>query len=317
MPTLSPTMTFDDASKAVLTFLQDRIPMGFWAVTRMENGNQTYLHLDDRGYGLEKGGSHLFADSFCINMLADKGPRVAPDVAEVPIYRDSKVAQAVKIGAYAGIPINEADGSLFGTLCGINMDPLDPQVVEEQLLLELLCQLLSMVLTADRARDQAARAAAAAELAADTDPLTGLYSRHAWNEIIAAEEAHQDKFADPTVIAIVDLDLLKRVNDEQGHEAGDEYIRQASAALRTATPEGTPVARLGGDEFALLLRDTTEQHAQAVVDGLYRALADAGVAGSIGWAPYTVIAGFPGAMEAADERMYEAKRRRRSTAAVA
>jgi diguanylate cyclase len=314
MPTLSPTMSFDEAARAVVTFLHERIPMGFWAVTRMENGNQTYLHLDDRAYGLEQGGSYPFADSFCINMLADKGPRVAPDVGRVPVYRDSKAAQDVPIGAYAGVPINEADGSLFGTLCGINMDPLDPTIVEEQGLLELLCQLLGMVLVADRARDQALRVAVAAKAAAETDPLTGLYSRHAWNEIIAAEEERQRKYADPTVIAIVDLDLLKRINDEQGHAAGDAYIQAAGQALRDAAPSESPVARLGGDEFALLLRDTTAQDAHGVVEGLYRSLAEAGVAGSIGWAPYTVITGFPGAMEVADERMYAAKRERRRSA---
>ena len=314
MPTLSPTMSFDEASRAVVAFLHERLPMGFWAVTRMENGNQTYLHIDDRAYGLETGGSHLFADSFCINMLADKGPRVAPDVAQVPVYRDSNVAQAVRIGAYAGVPITEADGSLFGTLCGLNMDPMDPAIIEEQSLLELLCQLLSMVLVADRGRDQAVRAAIAAKAAAETDPLTGLYTRHAWNEVIAAEEDRQRKYADPTVIAIVDLDLLKRINDEQGHAAGDAYIQAAGQALRDAAPTESPVARLGGDEFALLLRDTTAQNAHDVVEGLYRALADAGVAGSIGWAPDTVIEGFPGAMEAADERMYAAKRERRRAA---
>lgn len=158
----------------------------------------------------------------------------------------------------------------------------------------------------------AVRAAFEARLAADTDPSTGLYSRHAWNDVIATEKAHQATYADPTVIAMVDLDQLKRINDEQGHAAGDAYIRSAGHALRAAAPEGTPVARLGGDEFALLFRQTNAIDAAGIVDGLHRGLRDAEVAGSIGWAPYTVIAGFPGAMEEADARMYAAKSERRA-----
>lgn len=118
MPTLSPGMSFDDAARAVLTFLRERLPMGLWSVTRHENGPQTYLHLDDQAYGLERGGSPAWEDSFCIKMIAGEAPRVAPDGSEIPIYRDQPGAQQIPIGAYAGIPILDDDGELFGTLCG-------------------------------------------------------------------------------------------------------------------------------------------------------------------------------------------------------
>ena len=130
--------------------------------------------------------------------------------------------------------------------------------------------------------------------------------------MLRGQEERFRRLADPTVLAMLDLDMLKSVNDTQGHAAGDEYIRQAASALRGAVRAGDAVARLGGDEFGILMTGCDEADADARVDDIYRALERAGVAGSVGWAPITVVRGLPAALAEADEAMYAAKRRRRS-----
>ena len=313
LPAFSPLMTFEDAARAVLVHLTEQVPMGLWAVTRVENGRQSYLYLDDNAYGLVEGGSHSWEASFCIHMAAGTAPPVAPDASLVPQYASAGVNSAVRIGAYAGSPIREADGTLFGAICGIDPEVNeDPRLRDAGPLLLLLGQLLSMVLVANRARQEAAAMATEHGLAAETDVLTGLYNRRAWERLLEEELSRFNQLGDPTVIAMTDLDFLKAVNDELGHAAGDDYIRRAGTALASSVRPGDVVARLGGDEFGLLLRHCDESAAQGRIDDLYLGMEEVGVASSVGWAPITILRGLPAALAEADEAMYAAKRSRRS-----
>jgi diguanylate cyclase (GGDEF)-like protein len=306
--------SFDTAARLVLDHLRSHVPMAVWAVTRTENGRQTFLHADaDNVYDIRRGGSHPWQDSFCIRMAAGEGPAVAPDAQAVPAYAAAAVNRTRTIGSYGGAVICEPDGALFGAICGISPDAtaLDGALAEAGPLLVLLGRLLTMVLGAERARDEAAAAVLEATLSAETDALTGVYNRRAWERVCRDEEQRFERFADPTVAVVVDLDLLKQVNDTQGHASGDRYIQRAAAALRDAVRTCDVVARLGGDEFAVLLRGCPSSRAEQAVARMYDALAAAGVAGSIGWSPITVVRGFPAALAEADAAMYVAKAARR------
>ena len=294
------------------------MPLAFWSVTRVENGRQTYLYLDENGYDLPQGGSNLWEDSFCIHMAAGRAPAVAPDATAVPLYAAAAAKAGATVGAYAGSVISEPDGELFGVICGI--DPKvhtdDPRLVAAGPLLQLLGQLLSMVLAADRARDRASTELSMAHLVAETDSLTGLFNRRAWDRLVLEQEARFVKYADPTVAVMLDLDMLKRINDTHGHAAGDEYIRAAGIALRKAVRRSDFTARLGGDEFGVLMVGCTEAEAAVAVTRIYAEFAAADVAGSVGWAPITVLRGFPAALAEADAAMYAAKRERRASRTV-
>lgn len=315
LPAMSADIGFDVAARIVLDYLNTNIPLALWSVTRVENGRQTFLYVDeDNGYAKPRGDSHLWEDSFCIHMAAGRAPAIAPDAQAVPVYAAAGVNATAAIGTYAGAVINEPTGELFGAICGL--DPSthldDAALTAAGPTLALLGQLLTMVLATDRARDHAAMVLLESQLAAETDALTGLHNRRAWDRILAEEEERFLRLADPTAAAMVDLDLLKAVNDTQGHAAGDRYIQAAAVALKQSVKDDDAVARLGGDEFAILMRQCTEQQAAIAVDRINDHLQESGVAGSLGWAPITVVKGFPAAIAEADAAMYAAKRDRRS-----
>jgi diguanylate cyclase (GGDEF)-like protein len=85
----------------------------------------------------------------------------------------------------------------------------------------------------------------------ETDDLTGLYNRRGfWNHAAA----HLGGDPAGSVLAFLDLDGLKELNDTHGHAVGDATIRAVARALRQVAGPDEVVARLGGDEFAVLLR---------------------------------------------------------------
>lgn len=305
---------FERASRDVLGYLHEHVPLAMWAVTRVENGRQTYLTVKDTAYGLEPAGSHPWLASFCIHMASGRGPMIAPDAQAVPLYAAAAVNDLIPIGAYAGAAIEDVDGSLFGAICG-----LDPQLKGElpdvAPLLGLLSRLLSVALTADRQAQRLARTALEERLRADVDALTDVYSRGAWDRLLVEEASLFQVTADPTAIVVVDLDSLKLTNDRDGHGAGDALLVRAARAISSAVRSHDPVARLGGDEFAVLLRECTEVAASEREADIRRALHDAGVAASLGVACARPGQGLRAAQHAADAAMYEDKRAHQRRAA--
>lgn len=82
------------------------------------------------------------------------------------------------------------------------------------------------------------------------DPLTGLYNRHAFE--CRLEELIVD--GKPFALVLADLDRFKAVNDEFGHQAGDQVLKEVAARLAPVLRKGDFAARLGGDEFVIILR---------------------------------------------------------------
>lgn len=193
----------------------------------------------------------------------------------------------------------------------LDPEPKSADLAEQAPLLRLLSMLLATILDADLQRTAQTKALEWAALAAETDAMTGLLNRRGWDRYIELEEARYRRFGDPGGVIIVDLDRLKDVNDTQGHAAGDRYIQLAGEVIRYAVRAGDVVARLGGDEFGVLAGNLLPAGCELLVERLMAAFERVGVAGSIGHAFYTVVAGFPGAVAGADAAMYEQKERRR------
>ncbi|MFI5259723.1 MAG: diguanylate cyclase domain-containing protein [Candidatus Limnocylindrales bacterium] len=99
---------------------------------------------------------------------------------------------------------------------------------------------------------------------AETDALTGLLNRGAFDDRLAAMVG--DQRSQPLVMLMLDLDGFKHYNDVHGHPAGDALLRHAGKAITASVRERDLCFRYGGDEFALLLPSTDSETAIAIAE---------------------------------------------------
>ncbi|MEO8672390.1 MAG: sensor domain-containing diguanylate cyclase [Tahibacter sp.] len=256
-----PYVDFAAASRGVLEYLQRHVPLGLWMVTRTDGQQWVVLSADDRGYGVKVGDVLPYAESLCAQRIESNGPSIAPDVELVPVYRDAPARRRAPIGAYVSFPLERDDGTLFGTLCAIHPQPRDSALLREEDLIGLLARQLATVLHFDLARSDAWQLALRHETAAMTDALCEVLNRRGWDHVCAREEERARALGTPLSVIAVDLDGLKRINDAQGHAAGDAILRRASQRLGDAAAHAH-VARIGGDEFGIVLADCALAEAQ-------------------------------------------------------
>ncbi len=163
---------------------------------------------------------------------------------------------AYETGPYAASTTAEQELFLGQIMSGINGAIGKGAVLIAALCLFSFSIMLSNFSVVRKREEESNRRASAAHNIANTDPLTGVKSKHAYVTKEAELNALlQDGTLTELGIVVCDVNGLKQVNDTQGHKAGDEYIRSA-CRLICRLFKHSPVYRIGGDEFVVLLQGT-------------------------------------------------------------
>lgn len=256
------SLSFEDACRQVIEHLKAQVPFACWSVSRFDGRSQVHLVLDDDHYGLRAGDSQPWEQTFCRHMTAGLAPQVAPDAMAVPRYAAAAAAAGMRIGSYAGVPILDGDGALFGTLCGFDPGVRDDELRGHAPLLQLMAALLSRMAHVERERDDATAAVEELRWSARLDPLTGLTARAAFLDALAVAAARAGGAGSPAALVLVGLDV-DAVVDTHGHAtAGRVLVGVAERLAATLHPLDT-AARLDGGEFAVLLHDAADLEATA------------------------------------------------------
>jgi diguanylate cyclase (GGDEF)-like protein len=108
-----------------------------------------------------------------------------------------------------------------------------------------------------------------------TDPLTGLFNRRHFNEVLEREVDRHVRHAQSLSLLIMDLCGFKAVNDTYGHPAGDGVLVQVSAEIRSRLRRTDLAFRIGGDEFAVVLPQTDHEGAASVARDLCQQIREA------------------------------------------
>lgn len=271
---------------------------------------------------LPEGLSLPWADTLCKRAL-DEGRAVTDDVPAH--WRDSGAAASLGIQSYASTPVI-ADGSVCGTLCAASVRRLG--VAEDaRALFQLFARLIGQQIERERlvARLMEANNRLAAQ--ASTDPLTGLPNRRLLLSELGRMLARGQRERTYVLVAVIDLDEFKAINDTHGHVAGDRFLGSMAQRLQGALRATDLLARLGGDEFVALgpgphLNEDADTAAHVWAERLTASTVGRIEAGDVAveysGASVGVVAIRPGqadaetALSLADAEMYATKRHRRA-----
>ena len=103
---------------------------------------------------------------------------------------------------------------------------------------------------------------------ATTDSLTGLHNRRFLDENLGSIFSLAKRHDDPLCLVLLDVDFFKQINDEHGHAAGDEVLKQLADLIRDGIRDSDTSARMGGDEFAFVLPRTNVQQGAVFANNL-------------------------------------------------
>jgi diguanylate cyclase (GGDEF)-like protein len=156
---------------------------------------------------------------------------------------------------------------MWGMLAVAGYDPSTFDRDDEQTLREF-GDLLATAIASAEERERLAEQAL-------SDALTGLANQRALHARLEAELARAARHESPLAVAMIDVDHFKEINDNAGHETGDEMLVRVAAALESFARAEDTLARVGGDEFAWVLPDTTREQALVAVERARRLIAAA------------------------------------------
>ncbi|MGY3943029.1 sensor domain-containing diguanylate cyclase [Aeromonas tecta] len=305
------------------------------AVTGLES---TYLTEIDLGEGkqsiryarnvaglqIPEGISVDWSDTLCRRAI-DEGRMYTDNVADC--WGDSEAASALGIRTYLSSPVRTPSGSLYGTLCAASAEQR-PFVAGSEQLIAFFARLIAEHVEREQLLQQLQQANHELSRQALCDPLTGLANRRALMHELARLFPLSERAGHPVLVAFIDLDGFKVINDTHGHETGDLLLSTLARQLGSALRSGDLLARVGGDEFVAVGMGPIhgEETVEAAVHCFQRRLFEHSVlqlplgaqvlhypgasVGVVAIDPaYTSI---DDALRQADARMYAVKRQRRA-----
>lgn len=249
--------------------------------------------------------------SFCALSIRDAGPLIVADTHAHPEFAAHPlVCGAPYVRFYAGQVIRGPDGRPIGALCIADQVPRRFGADDER-------QLVDFAALVEREIDLLEHAT--------TDELTRLSNRRGFGQVARHVLSLCRRTRQPAVLATLDLDDFKPINDQYGHEAGDQVLREFGRLLFRHFRHSDVVARLGGDEFAVLCSGTTSAQIASALERLgaeYAAQPLAAAHPGLSWS--TGLADFDpesadsidDLIRAADDRLYRAKAHKHDVVSV-
>jgi diguanylate cyclase (GGDEF)-like protein len=236
--------------------------------SHLTGGAATVVHIFDERYQRRIAavnvplGEHPAHDSMFRLVVDDAESAesiICADASNDPRFAYTSIDHgADPIRFYASIPLRTYEGTIVGMLCAF--DTVARELTEEQISLfeDLAVQVVSNI--------EFTRLAVDLGHLASHDPLTGVVNRLLLPDRLRHALARQRRRGGNVLVAVVDLDGFKRINDVYGHAAGDEVLTVLAHRLRKAMRDEDTVARLGGDEFVVITEVPREgEEAQRIV----------------------------------------------------
>jgi diguanylate cyclase len=253
--------TLEGLTRPLLELLQRVTGLESTYLTRLDESEGALCVLYARNthsLSIPEGFSTPWKDSLSKRAL-DEARFYTDDVAGH--WGDCEAARALGVVTYLSAPVRGKGGELFGSLCAASNERKPLPEASTQVL-ALFAYLISQQVDRERLLAALQQARQSLAMTALTDAVTQLPNRRA-----LLDEMQQRLAGAPEnqalIVAFIDLDDFKPINDRFGHDAGDQFLQTVAKRLRRMLRDGDVAARIGGDEFVVLAVEQREKADEA------------------------------------------------------
>ncbi|HEX7063279.1 MAG TPA: sensor domain-containing diguanylate cyclase [Woeseiaceae bacterium] len=205
--------------------------------------------------------------SLCAPVLKENRPIIVSDTQlELDLMSKPLVCGNPGIRFYAGAPIRNADGNTIGTFCAMDIRPRTPDDDFRTILLDLADMAQRELFSVELRNAQSALVSklGKARRQAMFDPLTRLWNRRGGLELLNSALKEATHYNHTLGICLADIDNFKQINDQFGHQVGDQVLRRAAGGIVASVRPQDIVCRYGGEEFLVIVHDVNETGLVAV-----------------------------------------------------
>jgi diguanylate cyclase (GGDEF)-like protein len=287
-----------------------------------------YFHVAQDGLDRREGGRRT--NSICSQVVHGKTPVIITDLSEDAqneVYRD--LVNRLKLHFYAGVPILSPDGFALGALCVMDHVPrrFSRRDLESLADFAAIVEDEMMFKHADVAKRELIGQVERLRFRAFVDPLTNVWNRGAIFDILNGEVERAIRTGHDLSVCMLDLDRFKRINDNYGHQVGDEVLKETCVRIRSSVRPYDGIGRYGGEEFLIVFPETSAEQAQSQAERIRLSLCsrpfDLGesreetITTSIGVACLYPTENITALVGRADAALYQAKNSGRNRVALA
>ncbi len=302
------THGFEQAGRRAIQFLAKQFDFETWALTRINGSQLLTLYSEGNEVFTKEGSITKFEDSLCYQVANSNSPYFATQVSSICEFADCSAIKNRSVGAYIGLPLYSKGGVIFGTLCGYDSTPKSDFSDQEKAAIKLIAELLSEALQLELELIEHKRNNERLLFESQTDAMTGLYNRRAWDSFIIKEEERCARFGHSAGVIVIDLNGLKAINDNCGHAEGDNLISKAALIIQDTIRKSDIAARLGGDEFTVLAIESNENDIKHLIKRIKQNFLEHHVAASFGYSEHLPGEALNETFKRADMNMYANKR---------
>lgn len=289
---------------------------GTCAITLIDK-DRTFFVAGD-GLDSRDGGKRW--DSVCSHVVAGKHPVIVSDQsseAKDPIYHE--LIQRIGLHFYAGVPILSPEGYAVGSFCVMDHVPrrFSRRDLESLADFAAIVEDEMMFKKASIERRELVGKVEKLRFRAFVDPLTNVWNRGAIFDILRREVERARRSGHDLSVCMLDLDHFKRVNDNYGHQAGDEVLKEICIRIRSSIRPYDSIGRYGGEEFLIVYPETTAEQASTQAERIRKAAGghpfslgndrEELITASLGVAHFHPNDDIKDLIERADEALYRAK----------
>ncbi|WP_415250719.1 diguanylate cyclase [Sulfurimonas sp.] len=199
---------------------------------------------------------------YCEAVVKEGKPLYVPDALQDEKWKNSPEVDLNMI-SYFGFPIKYSDATLFGTLCVMDDHKRSWNLEQEKILIQFRNMIeshLELITTVEQVKILNK----SLENMAYHDYLTNIYNRRYFFEVATTTIARSKRDKTPVSIVMIDIDNFKTINDNYGHDNGDEVIKFLCKEVTSRIRASDIFARFGGEEFILLLPNTSKDDAVVI-----------------------------------------------------